>query len=165
MQNKIYFQIEKISLPLIKNFSTDLTKHDKEILNTYKGDFIHITRETGTTIVKLKKYNCTEERDSAKFFLNHYLNEKNHVLILFCNGNTIKKITPEQAREKAQIYFNGKIENITINIEEKTDFNNVIKYVINTNTNSYNEAKKEFLKFFIKDKTIKAESENGIFFL
>lgn len=164
MKNSIYNQLEKISLPLLTSFSTDLTEHDKRTLSDYKGNFIHITRGTGTALIKLKKYNCTEERDGEKCLLDHYLNQ-DPLLIVYFDGSKLKKITADQARKEAQMYFNREIDNISINVEQKTDLNKIIKFVFETGTNSYKEAKAEFLKIFNKEKTVKAESENGMIFL
>lgn len=164
MKNSIYNQLEKISLPLLTRFSTDLTEHDKRILSNYKGNFIHITRKTGTALIKLKKYNCIEQRDGEKCLLDYYLNQ-DPLLIVYFDGSKLKKITPDQAIEKAQIYFDREIESININIEEKAGPNNFIKYVVETNTSSFNEAKKEFLKFFVKDRTVKAYTDSGMTFI
>lgn len=101
--NKIvYEQLFKIVDPKLKNYKTDLTKHDfNQILNLKPGaEFIHITRESGTQFFNLNF--ISQENKNALDFLITLFNfrlENGCKLILFYNGQDLKKITPERARK------------------------------------------------------------------
>jgi len=49
-------------LPKLQNFKEDVTKHDKEALVNYNGDFVSMYRETGTHLFK-----CDSIEDAARW--------------------------------------------------------------------------------------------------
>jgi len=51
-----YAQVKKLADPIIKYYRDDLVKHDRNSLRNYKGEFIHITKETGTHLFRLIPY-------------------------------------------------------------------------------------------------------------
>ena len=44
--------IEKV-MPKLKGYTTDITKHDKQLLENYSGRFLYGTRDTGTNLLKM----------------------------------------------------------------------------------------------------------------
>ena len=76
----------------------------------------------------------------------------------------MKEIDKEKAFQIFSDYYRADIEDIKIEITEKTSCNKIINYLVETNTKSFKEAQKEFSKFYSEGKTIKAVSTNGIIF-
>jgi len=51
-----YAQVKKLADPLLKYYRDDLLRHDRNDLRGYEGEFVHITREMGTHLIKLVPY-------------------------------------------------------------------------------------------------------------
>lgn len=79
-----YDQLEKIVLPYLKSYETDLTTHDKANLEGYKGRFFYEYRPSGTCMFRVDFY-----LDALKEIFNtgktECFNKRAHFLIL--SGN------------------------------------------------------------------------------
>lgn len=117
--NRIYTVLHCLVAPHLKNYHSDLTKHDK---NSIKDDtnFIHITRDNGTHLIKFHKADVYPQKGkdvsymlgkayretilkSAKTSLNYILSQP-YNLILFYDGESIKEISPAQVTGKLNQY-------------------------------------------------------------
>jgi len=112
MINPIFEQLKTIVLPSLEHYKEDLTKHDFNILQGYKGKFLYSWRNTGTNFLKL-------ENDYKSYFNNELLitrkeselkeiykkeiiwitHEMNNKGFLFYDGAILKRVTKEQAKQ------------------------------------------------------------------
>ena len=76
-----YDQLEKIVLPYLKSYETDLTKHDKENLAGYKGRFFYEYRPSGTCLFRVDKY-IDALKEILKSGESEWFNKRAHFLIL-----------------------------------------------------------------------------------
>ena len=117
---EIYKAIESKSLPIIRMFGEDLTKHDKQSFEKHEGKkFIHITRETGTALIlffNIEAYpaegqtvkgffdrptKADEILNGNKVYFDHYMNQL-PVLFQYYDGKKVSTIK----KDKAQHLFN-----------------------------------------------------------
>jgi hypothetical protein len=119
-----YNQLFNIVGDYVTHYRTDLTKHDREALQDYKGPFIYGYRATGTTLLKLHD-NLSEYYKPGRE-PNEKDNEEVRSLIVYisgplCNkyflhydGKQFKKIT----EEKSRAIYTAHVENL-INKRER----------------------------------------------
>jgi hypothetical protein len=106
----IFLKLKKIVLPRLEMYTEDLTKHDFNILQTYKGAFLYAFRKTGTVLIKLendfKNYLTRIDQtihtpeDLKNFIKNEIIwiiHEMNSDF-LFYDGKKLNHITREQAK-------------------------------------------------------------------
>ena len=117
--NEIYEQLETKVLPLLKDYQTDLTHHDRvAVTDEMPGiPFLHFTRDLGTTMVPM--YPADADKWPAKGQYANYLFAKatreqildettkmadycvtpgrNYHLALHYDGQELKEVTFEQA--------------------------------------------------------------------
>jgi hypothetical protein len=112
MTNPIFEQLKTIVLPSLEHYKEDLTKHDFNILQGYKGKFLYSWRNTGTNFLKLendfKSYFNNEllithkESELKEFYkkeivwITHEMNNKG---FLYFDGAILKRVTREQAKQ------------------------------------------------------------------
>lgn len=101
----------------IKAYREDLTKHDQHTLSRYDGPFIHITRPTGTNLIKLPQSETaireymqlqikTNQNASDLFPHLHIVNyEQGNKLYHYFDGKTIKKINQREAADLVDRWF------------------------------------------------------------
>lgn len=77
----IYNQLEKIVLPYLRSYQTDLTTHDKHSLDGYKGRFFYEYRRSGTCLFCVDKY-IDALKEILKNGKTDYFNRTAHVDIL-----------------------------------------------------------------------------------
>lgn len=87
----IYEQLEAACLPLIRDYQTDLTKHDREAIESNPGiPFLHWTKDSGTWMVHLwplEKLPAKGERVPYLFGTatrEHVVNEIKTIAELMC---------------------------------------------------------------------------------
>ena len=56
MKKSYYIQVKELALPLMESYQSDLLKHDRRELAGYMGDFIHVTRPSGTELYTSERY-------------------------------------------------------------------------------------------------------------
>lgn len=121
-QKSIYMQVKEKSLPIIKHYREDLTKHDRNDFRRNPGmPFLHFTGDTGTYLFFLQpsdKYPAPGEVVPYIFGVagrRHILNDQVNTimalrkmnrqdLILYFNGKTLKEITQDEAEGVAEEY-------------------------------------------------------------
>jgi len=112
MINPIFEQLKTIVLPSLEHYKEDLTKHDFNILQGYKGKFLYSWRNTGTNFLKLENdfkgyFNnellITHKESELKIiykkeiiWITHEMNNKG---FLFYDGAILKRVTKEQAKQ------------------------------------------------------------------
>jgi hypothetical protein len=116
-RTEIYNQIAERALPLISAWKDDLLVHDLSSLTDPNNNgipFIHITRDTGTSLtflISADKYpdkgqtvpfmfGKADRRDllkSIQYEVQHYITERNPLLVLFYNGLKLIEISPSKA--------------------------------------------------------------------
>jgi hypothetical protein len=138
---ELYQAIENIAGKHVKHYKEDLTTHDKNsIERDSKTPFIHISRETGTSLQRFYKldqypkkgetiqymFNAQAKRkqllDGINTTIEHYLNWGPKT-VLFWDGKKLKRITPEQARNEFNQY-----ERATNNAWEEADRKEAAQY-------------------------------------
>ena len=100
MSANIYQQLEKVVLPGLENFKTDLTVSDKEFLKKYKGNFLYAYRNNGTNIFTLDvsnfDYTKTIEQLQDRLANCLYSLKGNNKNFLYFDGETIQQIDWEK---------------------------------------------------------------------
>lgn len=100
MSANIYQQLEKVVLPGLENFKTDLTVSDKEFLKKYKGNFLYAYRNNGTNIFTLDvsnfDYTKTIEQLQDRLANCLYSLKGNNKNFLYFDGETLQKIDWEK---------------------------------------------------------------------
>ena len=104
-------QLKKIVLPTLKRYTEDLTKHDFNTLQNYKGKFLYSWRESGTNFLKLendfksyfndKVLSTHKESELEQIYKNEIIwitHEMNNQGFLYFDGAKLKTITREQAK-------------------------------------------------------------------
>lgn len=126
----IYEQLHETCLELIKDYQTDLTKHDKEWLtNNPTTKFIHFTRVSGTHMVELHDASWYPAKgEQVKILFGH--GDREQVLknvpahyrgIIHNFGNQMRAIhyfDGKELREISQDYAKQVIENYVYNIKQ-----------------------------------------------
>jgi hypothetical protein len=134
-----YEQIEKIVLPYLYSYKTDLTTHDKKSLKGYKGRFFYEYRPSGTCLFCVDKY-----IDALKEILQtgktEWFNKKAHVEILSGRYSILNIFAYHQViynwdhDDRYLIGENGKIRHSSLTeIKDKVDlidFNEVRPLVL-----------------------------------
>lgn len=100
MSANIYQQLEKVVLPGLENFKTDLTVSDKEFLKKYKGNFLYAYRNNGTNIFTLdvSNFDYTKTIEQLQDRLSNclYSLKGNNKNFLYFDGETLQKIDWEK---------------------------------------------------------------------
>jgi predicted SprT family Zn-dependent metalloprotease len=112
MTNPIFEQLKTIVLPSLERYQEDLTKHDFNTLQNYKGKFLYSWRSTGTNFLKLEndfksyfndKVLSTHKESELKeiykkeiVWITHEMNNKG---FLYFDGAILKRVTREQAKQ------------------------------------------------------------------
>ena len=120
MTNPIFEQLKTIVLPSLERYQEDLTKHDFNTLQNYKGKFLYSWRNTGTNFLKLendfknyfndKVLSTYKESDLKEIYkkeivwITHEMNNKG---FLFYDGAILKRITKEQAKSIHASHINN----------------------------------------------------------
>ncbi len=119
---EIYWELEKMCLPLIESFHNDLEKHDKREISENPGvPFLHFTGSTGTYCFMFHPADwypapgeyvpyifSTAERNhilrQTRICVETMHNLNRMALILYCDGEKLRKIQYEKAKELAVNY-------------------------------------------------------------
>lgn len=116
-----YTQVRNLADRVITHHRDDLLVHDRESLKEYTGEFIHMTRDTGTYLVKLIPFTeypeagvkvpylfGTADRERIIRSMNHFVQDdvlSRHSLILHGKNGKVSKIGAENARKAVQDYI------------------------------------------------------------
>ena len=112
MTNPIFEQLKTIVLPSLEHYKEDLTKHDFNILQGYKGKFLYSWRNTGTNFLKLENdfksyfndellitHKESELKEIYKKEIVWITHEMNNKGFLYFDGAILKRVTREQAKQ------------------------------------------------------------------
>ena len=88
-----YAQIKELVLPHVAFYREDITEHDKRNLRTYKGEFIHAARNSGTDLVLFDNITEPKHFEWAAAFA---LRSSNDLFHHGFNGQ-VKQITRDKA--------------------------------------------------------------------
>ncbi len=96
MSISTYQKLEKIVLPELENFKSDLTVSDKELLKKYDGKFLYSYRNSGTNlfVLDIKRFDYTKTVEQLQTHLLNCLHvlRGNNKNFLFFNGDSLEKI-------------------------------------------------------------------------
>lgn len=119
----MYDQVYEKASPIITNYREDLEVHDKNELEGYTGDFIHMTRPSGTWIILLYPANHAiwpskglevpylfghATREHIVEGLRAYTSEhtlREHKLFLYGHNGKVKEISGKEVSEIVEKYI------------------------------------------------------------
>jgi hypothetical protein len=139
-KNNTFNQLFKLTDKHVKSYRDDLIKHDFNSIEKRPGiKFIHITRKTGTCIVFLsdilkdlkeiqpttgqtffKEGTTTEEVIKLKkTFIDYYLENTTFEKVCFFDGNKVKAITADKAKNIFSDYCQSQRVNAAVKAEQE----------------------------------------------
>jgi len=93
MMKTYYIQVKELVDSYLKFYREDLTKHDRQALRSYKGEFIHASRDTGTDLIL---FDNIENSKHFEWSVTFALRSSNDLFLHGFNGR-VKHITREKA--------------------------------------------------------------------